>query len=116
MQSRGDQRPGQPRVELPQLGDQRIEPKRPDGVRNAIAERGEQVRSDDPPLFNTDLVQEYQVLVEHLGFSAVELEGLSLNALRASFLPDEEKEAMEEGFDTEFARLRTKCSLDGVAG
>jgi hypothetical protein len=39
-----------------------------------------------------------------------------LNALRASFLPDEEKTAMEEGFDTEFARLRAKHSLDGVAG
>lgn len=74
------------------------------------------VNSDDPPMFNTDLVQEYQVLVEHLGFSAVELEGLSLNALRASFLPGEEKRAMEEAFATEFARLRARHNIEGDAG
>jgi aminodeoxyfutalosine deaminase len=72
------------------------------------------VNSDDPPMFNTDLLHEYQVLVD-LGFSAAELEGLSMNALRASFLPDEEKTAMEEVFATEFARLRANLR-EGNAG
>jgi adenosine deaminase len=74
------------------------------------------VNSDDPPMFNTDLVQEYQVLVEELGFSAAELEKLSLNALRASFLTVEEKKAMGDGFVTEFARLRAKYNLKEDAG
>jgi adenosine deaminase len=64
------------------------------------------VNSDDPPMFDTDLVREYQVLADHLGFSAAELEQLSLNALRASFLPAERKAALEQEFLEEFAKLR----------
>jgi adenosine deaminase len=63
------------------------------------------VNSDDPPMFGTDLVQEYQVLADHLGFSGAELETLSLNALRASFLPAPRKAALEGEFLAEFARL-----------
>jgi adenosine deaminase len=66
------------------------------------------VNSDDPPMFNTDLVREYQVLADHLGFTAAELECLSLNALRASFLPAGRKAALEEDFRGQFARLRAK--------
>jgi adenosine deaminase len=64
------------------------------------------VNSDDPPMFNTDLVTEYQALVDHLGFTAAELEQLSLNALRASFIPDGRKTEMEQEFRTEMSRLR----------
>jgi adenosine deaminase len=64
------------------------------------------VNSDDPPMFNTDLVREYQVLVDHLGFTVDELEQLSLNALRASFLPEDQQRALEQSFRTEFDRLR----------
>ena len=66
------------------------------------------VNSDDPPMFNTDLVGEYEALAEHLAFTAEELERLSLNALRASFLPDGEKAEMEADFVAEFARLRAQ--------
>ncbi len=64
------------------------------------------VNSDDPPLFDTDLVREYTVLADSLGFTADELEKLSLNALRASFLPADEKAQMEGEFRAEFARLK----------
>jgi adenosine deaminase len=64
------------------------------------------VNSDDPALFNTDLTREYAVLVDHFGFGAEELERVSLNALWASFLPDEEKARLEAEFHGEFARLR----------
>ena len=67
------------------------------------------VNSDDPPMFNTDLVQEYQVLAENLGFTAAELEQLSLTALRASFLPPDRKADLERDFVSEFGRLRTRC-------
>lgn len=66
------------------------------------------VGSDDPPMFNTDLVAEYRALADHLGFSAAELEQLSLNALRASFLPAARKAALEQEFLAEFARLRAR--------
>ncbi len=68
------------------------------------------VNSDDPPLFGTDLNSEYQVLVDHVGLTADELERASLNALRASFLPADEKARMEREFMAEFARLRTEGS------
>jgi adenosine deaminase len=66
------------------------------------------LNSDDPPMFNTDLVHEYQVLADELGFGAAELEHLSLNALHASFLPAARKVEMEQGFLREFARLRAE--------
>ena len=64
------------------------------------------VNSDDPPMFETDLVAEYTVLVTRLGFSAREMEQLSLNALLASFLPEARKQEMKAGFLSEFRRLR----------
>lgn len=64
------------------------------------------VNSDDPPMFNTDLVREYEVLVDQMGFTGQELERLSLNALQASFLPQERKAALEQSFVSEFAQLR----------
>jgi adenosine deaminase len=66
------------------------------------------VNSDDPPMFNTDLVHEYQVLADHLGFTAAELEQLSLNALQASFLPGDRKTAWTQVFLAEFADLRAR--------
>jgi adenosine deaminase len=70
------------------------------------------VNSDDPPMFDTDLVREYQALADHLGFGAAELEGLGLNALRASFLPTERKLDLERAFLSEFSQLRDRY-LDG---
>ena len=64
------------------------------------------VNSDDPPLFNTSLTQEYFVLIDHFGFTATDLERITLNALGASFLPDERKATLEAELLSEFARLR----------
>jgi adenosine deaminase len=64
------------------------------------------VNSDDPPMFNTDLVGEYQVLARHLDFSAADLERLSLNALQASTLPADQKSTLARAFRTEMAQLR----------
>ncbi len=64
------------------------------------------VNSDDPPLFNTDLNHEYQVLVEHFAFTALELEKISLNALQASFLSPEQKADYTQQFTAEFSRLQ----------
>jgi adenosine deaminase len=61
--------------------------------------------SDDPPMFSTDLNQEYQNLVKYYHFSQAELEQISLNGIRASFLSQGEKERLEQEFKLEFKRL-----------
>ena len=66
------------------------------------------VNSDDPPLFDADLNHEYAVLVDHFGFSADELEQISLNGLCASLLSEADKARLETEFRAEFARLRNQ--------
>jgi len=66
------------------------------------------LNSDDPPMFNTDLVAEYRALAHHLGFDAGELEQLGLNALQACYLPASRKAEMERTFLGEFATLRNR--------
>jgi adenosine deaminase len=69
------------------------------------------VNSDDPPLFNTTLNQEYRLLIDAFGFGVNELEQVSLNALRASFLPDERKKALETAFIEAFEGLRRSLAI-----
>ncbi len=64
------------------------------------------VNSDYPALFGADLNCEYEVLVDHFGFSADELEQISLNGLHASFLPEPDKAQLEAEFRAQFAQLR----------
>jgi len=63
------------------------------------------VNSDDPPMFNTTLLDEYMLLAARFGFSRDELAGLSLNAVRASFLSPEEKQRIERQFQAEIDRI-----------
>ncbi len=64
------------------------------------------VNSDDPPLFNTSLTQEYQRLAETFGLTEDDIQRLVLNAVRSTFLPVEERRRMEEEFVRQFAHLR----------
>ncbi len=63
------------------------------------------VNSDDPPFFNTTLSDEYRRLAATFGYSAGELAGLSLTALRHAFLPEEEKAQLAAEFRRQFERL-----------
>ncbi len=63
------------------------------------------LNSDDPPMFNTTLTDEYMLLAARFGFSRDELAVLSLNAMRAAFLPDDQKTQMEQQFQDEISRL-----------
>ena len=58
------------------------------------------VNSDDPPMFSTDLNNEY-ILLARQGFSWAELWQLNLNALEASFLSEDEKQRYRAEFDLE---------------
>lgn len=59
------------------------------------------VNTDDPPMFDTTLTDEYRALAAAHGFTADEIKDLSLNAVRAAFLPANEKQAMLEEFEAE---------------
>jgi adenosine deaminase len=63
------------------------------------------VNSDDPPMFGTSLNQEYQLLVDEFDFSQSDLEQISLNAIRASFLGQGEKSTLLSAFQEDFKRL-----------
>jgi adenosine deaminase len=63
------------------------------------------VNSDDPPMFGTDMNNEYIQLHQQLGFSVPELFQLSLNAVDSAFLPENEKATLREKFVDEYAAL-----------
>jgi adenosine deaminase len=63
------------------------------------------IGSDDPPMFGTDLNNEYQRLVKDYNFTQPELEHISLNAIHASFLSPTEKRILDQEFQAEFNRL-----------
>jgi adenosine deaminase len=54
------------------------------------------VNSDDPAFFGTTLTGEYLRLAQTFGYSAGELAHFVLAAVRHSFLPDPERQALEE--------------------
>ncbi len=64
------------------------------------------LNSDDPPMFNTTLTDEWLACAKTFGWGVEVLEKLSLNAVRASLLPAEEKAELERRFVGEFAGLR----------
>lgn len=66
------------------------------------------INTDDPPLFNTDLVSEYRVAAHHFGFGADDLCRLSLNAVRGSFLPEADRACLAGEFEAEFERLKRR--------
>jgi adenosine deaminase len=68
------------------------------------------LNSDDPPMFNTDLVQEYALAGTAFGFSAAELARLSLNGARAAFLPAADKAALVARFEAELGTLGVPLS------
>ncbi len=64
------------------------------------------VNSDDPPLFNTTLTDELNLLVDPCGFSRETIDEILLNGVRFSFLPEEKKRRMEADFMDEMRALR----------
>lgn len=64
------------------------------------------LNSDDPPMFNTTLTDEYLACAAQFGWDVGVIEQLTLNAVRASLLPPSDKAWLERDIYTEFARLR----------
>ncbi len=66
------------------------------------------VNSDDPPMFNTDMNNEYLQLHRELGFTVDELMRISLDSIETSFLPMKKKEELREEFLKEYRELASK--------
>jgi adenosine deaminase len=54
------------------------------------------INTDDPKMFGNSLAQEYEVLEKTLGFSPREIRSLMVNAVKASWLPEQKKQQMVE--------------------
>jgi adenosine deaminase len=54
------------------------------------------LNSDDPPMFNTTLTDEYLAAARAFGLDRARIEQLSLNAARAALLPPDRRAALEE--------------------
>ncbi|MEZ4522354.1 MAG: adenosine deaminase [Thermomicrobiales bacterium] len=70
------------------------------------------VNSDDPPMFDTTLTKEYEVLVEHFDYTIPELLELTKNAIHGSFLDAARQRAMDEAFDREIRELADELGID----
>ena len=64
------------------------------------------VNSDDPPLFNTSLVQEYTVLAQHFGYDAAGLARIARNAFVAAGVKPRVKTKLLKEFDAWVAQNR----------
>ena len=69
------------------------------------------VNSDDPPLFNTTLNHNVAALSDVFQLDLATIDDILLNGVRYSFLPDEQKQAMEQAFIAEMAQLKSELQL-----
>ena len=63
------------------------------------------INSDDPPMFNTTLTNEFQIGHKVFGWDRPTIQGLVLNAVNATLLPKDERQTMQREFLAEFATL-----------
>jgi len=68
------------------------------------------VNSDDPPMFNTTLTNEFKVCADTFDWDIDMLQMLTMNALNATFLSDDQKSTLRRDFDTQFEALRNEQS------
>jgi adenosine deaminase len=68
------------------------------------------VNSDDGPLFNTTLTDEYLRLHRTFGYGPAELADLALAGLRATFLPEAERQDLVVSFQEQIGMLRRDLS------
>ena len=69
------------------------------------------INSDDPPLFNTTLTHEVGLLFDVFNFDVKTANDILLNGVRHSFLPQEEKSALEVTFRADMAQLQHELAL-----
>lgn len=70
------------------------------------------LNSDDPPMFNTTLTDEYLQATQAFGFGVTQIEQLVLNGVRASLLSEAERTALESNFRAQLAALHAELLSD----
>lgn len=70
------------------------------------------VSTDDPGVFDVDLVHEYRLLRDELGFKPEDVVAVSLQAVDALFLPSAEKAAVRKEFERELLVLLERLRYD----
>jgi aminodeoxyfutalosine deaminase len=66
------------------------------------------LNSDDPPMFNTTLIDEYLNCTRTFEWGADELQRIALDGVRATLLPPPEKAALLAGFESQISALRVE--------
>jgi aminodeoxyfutalosine deaminase len=70
------------------------------------------INSDDPPMFNTTLTDEFLGLARHQAFTAAELATLVRTGVEVSFLPEAEKAALRTRIDAELVDAAREAGVD----
>jgi adenosine deaminase len=73
------------------------------------------INSDDPPMFNTTLTDEYRRLSEAFGYGPEALAGFALASLDQSFLPADEKHRLTGEFVEQIDGLGREIFGRGIA-
>ena len=63
------------------------------------------VNSDDPPMFGTDMNNEFIQLHNHMGFTLEQLYNIGLDSIETSFVTDDEKKRLTKVFEHEYGKL-----------
>jgi adenosine deaminase len=69
------------------------------------------LNSDDPSIFNVDIVDEYENIYEHCGFSVNQIINILKNGLDATFLSDNFKRVYWEEVNKEIQLLKEKYNI-----
>lgn len=68
------------------------------------------INSDDPPMFNTNLTEEYLRITRQFGFTEPQLKKFIFNAAQATLLPDNEKASLIQKLTTGFDSLEKELN------
>ncbi len=69
------------------------------------------INSDDPPMFDTTLTDEYLHITKTFGFEKAQIKQFVFNGIRASLLPFDQKDTLENEFRTQFTELEKELGL-----
>jgi len=73
------------------------------------------INSDDPPMFNTTLTNEYLRISETFDFDATQIKQFVMNGIQASLLPPGTKHALKNEFETQFRELEKEIKEEEQA-
>jgi adenosine deaminase len=69
------------------------------------------INSDDPPMFNTTLTDEYLRISETFGFDVAQIKQFVMNGIQASLLPSDRKDTLGNECRKQFAELENEIAL-----